>query len=370
MQNFETYFGATVEKPVVLPTLRLGYVALNDALPFIVAKESGIFARYGVDVKLSREIGWASIRDKIEYGELDAAQALAPIPFAATLGLGNRHPSECLVSLVINLNGNAITISKRMGDHVQDQVRRLKKGDFSHRSFGKPAFAVVSEYSSHHFLLRKWFLKHGIDPKKDVQIVILPPSQMPGVLAHGLIDGFCAGEPWSTRAVSNGSGVVAASSLDVDPGHVEKVLMVSHAFATRHSESHIRLIAAMIEACELCCDVDVRVGYASVLCEKKYLNCDEQEITVGLEGRISTQLTQKLGVLSSQFLRFDDNRPSQKHSKWILDNMRDAGLMKGVAFDNETISKIVFAEEYYASALKLRKQRMIASVETSAVAGV
>lgn len=341
---------------VLFPTLRVGYVALNDAIPFILAKELGIFRRYGLDVKLTREIGWATIREKIEFNELDAAQALAPIPFAAAMGLNNRHPMECLVSLILNLNGDTIALSRNLGDELTEQLERIKKGDFSHRSFGKPTFAVVSEYSSHHFLLRKWLKKNNIDPDKDIHMVILPPGQMPSVLRNDYIDGFCAGEPWGSKSVANGSAILAASSLDVDPGHVEKVLMVSHSFAVKRSDSHIRLIAALIEACEYADKMEQRSDYASLISQSNYLNCEEDVIRVGLEGRISTQETSQLGILSSQFLRFDENRPTSKHSKWILKNMSEAGLLKDVTVDPLTISKIVFAEEYFESALKLKKQ--------------
>ena len=60
--------------------LRLGYVALVDGAPLVMAKELGLFEKYGVNVVLSREVGWAAIRDKIIYGELDAAHAPAGKP--------------------------------------------------------------------------------------------------------------------------------------------------------------------------------------------------------------------------------------------------------------------------------------------------
>src|SRR4051812_19202994 len=52
--------------------LRLGFVPLNDSAPIIMAQELGLFAKYDLKVKLCREAGWATIRDKIVYGELDA----------------------------------------------------------------------------------------------------------------------------------------------------------------------------------------------------------------------------------------------------------------------------------------------------------
>src|SRR5256885_6396198 len=91
--------------------LRIGFVPLTDCAPLIMAAELGLFARYGLSVTLGREIGWATVRDKIVYGELDAAHALAAMPIAATLGLGSIQ-CDCLTGLVLSLNGNAITLSQ------------------------------------------------------------------------------------------------------------------------------------------------------------------------------------------------------------------------------------------------------------------
>ena len=56
-----------------LGRFRIGYVPLIDAAPLIVADALGFFARAGVQVSISRELGWGSIREKIVYGELDGA---------------------------------------------------------------------------------------------------------------------------------------------------------------------------------------------------------------------------------------------------------------------------------------------------------
>src|SRR4051812_30239982 len=65
--------------------IRLGFVALTDCAPLAMAQELGLFQKYGLRVVLEKELGWASIRDKIIYGELEAAHALAAMPLAATL---------------------------------------------------------------------------------------------------------------------------------------------------------------------------------------------------------------------------------------------------------------------------------------------
>src|SRR5437867_1222843 len=81
-----------VQKPMPvhqskMALLRLGFVPLTDAAPLILAQELGLFRKHGLRVTLHRELGWATIRDKIVFGELDAAHALAPTPAAATPGL-------------------------------------------------------------------------------------------------------------------------------------------------------------------------------------------------------------------------------------------------------------------------------------------
>src|SRR6185503_14848706 len=94
-------------------SLRLGFVPLNDSAPLIMASELGLFAKYDLRVQLSRELGWATIRDKIIYGGLDAAHALATMPVATSFGLGSIR-CETLTALILNLNGNAITLSNHL----------------------------------------------------------------------------------------------------------------------------------------------------------------------------------------------------------------------------------------------------------------
>src|SRR5437016_13629376 len=98
------------DKTKLATGLRIGFVPLTDCAPLIMAQELGLFRKYGLRVALHRELGWATIRDKIIFGELDAAHALAAMPVAATLGLSSIR-CDCLTGLVLNLHGNAITLA-------------------------------------------------------------------------------------------------------------------------------------------------------------------------------------------------------------------------------------------------------------------
>ena len=54
-------YGANPPKRIV----KLGFIPLTDCAPLVIAKEMGFFAKYGVDVQLSKEASWAVVRDKI-----------------------------------------------------------------------------------------------------------------------------------------------------------------------------------------------------------------------------------------------------------------------------------------------------------------
>jgi len=49
--------------------LRAGFVPLVYWAPLVMAQQLGLFARHGLSVPLNREIGWATVRDKIIYDE-------------------------------------------------------------------------------------------------------------------------------------------------------------------------------------------------------------------------------------------------------------------------------------------------------------
>src|SRR5690606_41591792 len=88
--------------------LRLGYIPLTDCLPLVVAQERGFFAAQGLEVELCCEPSWANIRDKLIVGQLDGAQALAPMLLATSLGIGGMK-KPVGTAFLLGLYGNAIT---------------------------------------------------------------------------------------------------------------------------------------------------------------------------------------------------------------------------------------------------------------------
>jgi ABC-type nitrate/sulfonate/bicarbonate transport system substrate-binding protein len=271
-----------VTKRSATKQLRVGFVPLVDCAPVVMARELGLFAKCGLDVTLSREIGWASVRDKIIFRELEASQAVAGMVVAATRGLGS-IPCECVTGLVLNLHGNAITISNelsRRGVRTAAELRRAIEEDRGRRAY---TFGVVFSYSSHMFLLRQWLKSGGIDPDRDVHLAVVPPPLMFTNLVAGHLDGFCVGEPWNAVTAQAGAGVRVATSRQLAPLHPEKVLMVRADFADERAEEHGRLIAALLEACAWCDEPANRRRLAEVLAQPRYVNAPVQAIRASLD---------------------------------------------------------------------------------------
>ena len=131
--------------------------------------------------------------------------------------------------------------------------------------------ATVHLFSMHTFQLRMWLRAGGVDPDREVRIIVLPPEQMCDSLARGIIDGFCVGEPWNTLAVQQGIGAVAATGYEIWNNAPEKVLGVTEAWHNHHPATHLRLRIAIMAACQALADPAQRELAAQILSQAQYL---------------------------------------------------------------------------------------------------
>jgi ABC-type nitrate/sulfonate/bicarbonate transport system substrate-binding protein len=336
--------------------LRLGFVGLTDCAPLVVAKERGLFAKYGLQVELTREIGWATIRDKILYGELEAAHAPAGLLLAASAGL-NTVPAACLTALVLNLHGNAIVLSQKLakagatdGHRLRERVRRKRE---------PLTFGVVYQWSSHHVLLRQWLRDHGIEPDKDVQLVIVPPSQVFSNLRAGHLDGYCVGEPWASLAVMKGAGFVVARSAELAPLHPEKVLMVRQDFSTRCHDEHLALVAALIEACAWCDAPEHRETLVKWLARPNYVNAPAEALRTSLGGKYDFGLGRVEECPGANLFSVGGaNEPTPARAQWMIDGLIRTGLVEPDRLPADLPAQC-FRPDLYAAARALVSQTQI-----------
>lgn len=309
-------------------TLRIGYVPLIDAAPLLVAEAMGYFEKKGLKVQMSRELGWGSVRDRIVYGELDAAHAPGGLVFSVLCGT-HAQPRRVATDLVMNLQGNAITLSRGLWERGVRDARSLKlmvRGEVPK----KLAFAVVSPFSSHLILLREWLRGAGVNPDSDVRIVVLPPPLVGEHMREGLIDGFCAGEPWNSAAVLAGEGWIAATSATMSPWHPEKVLMVAEELMRTDEYSLLR--EAVVKACRWCDASENREALVDLLHECELGGVGRQGLANSLVGPMDLGAGEEASAQWMHcFHRHDANTASKQKAVWYFDGLIEAGSLPGHA---------------------------------------
>ena len=341
----------TFISPLRRGPLRIGFVALTDAAPIVMAKEQGLFSKHGIDVELSREVGWATIREKIIYGELDAAHAPAPMLWSTRLGLGSA-PSAVLTAIVLNLHGNAITLSERLWDAGVRDPASLRDEARRRRGERKLTFGVVFTFSSHHLFLLAWLRAAGLDPARDVRIVVVPPAQMFRNLAAGTIDGYCVGEPWNSLAVREKAGWCPAWSATFQPRHLEKVLMVTEKFATERHAEHTAVIQALNEACLWCHEPAHREQLAQTLAGPHYINQSARIIAPALLGAFDCGHEQIASIPDFHIFHGEDtNCPNVEKATLLQRDLVEAGLIEEATAD-DTLPAKLFRTDLFHQAVR------------------
>ncbi|MCC3407135.1 MAG: ABC transporter substrate-binding protein [Microcoleus sp. PH2017_10_PVI_O_A] len=309
--------------------LDIGFIPLTDCAPLVVAKEKGFFQAHGLEeVTLSREPSWKEIAKGIGQGRLDAAQMVAGMPIAMLLGLDGAAPVPVNSALTLSRNGNSIIFGK----HLYDQgIRTLK--DFKAAIAKTPdrghTLGMVHSASMHNLLFRYWLAAGGIDPDRDVALTVIPPAQMVSNLKAGNIDGYCAGDPWNSKAVNDGTGFAMARSLDILPGHIEKVLGVSEDWAQKYPQTHVALVKALLEACEYCDDRRNREEILELICQEEYIGADPKDIRPGFLDPYNsgTEAQPEMLYNFNQFYVDQTNCPDRLEMVWVMAQMARWGLI-------------------------------------------
>jgi len=307
--------------------LAIGFIPLSDCAPLVVAQEKGFFHRHGLEqVELRREANWKTLETNMRQSVLDAAQMVAGLPYAMTLGLQGQEPLPMSTALTLSRNGNAITLHRRFREAGVQDVAGLKRWIEAHPE-QRPVFAMVHPASMHNLILRAWLASAGIDPDRDVNLIVIPPPQMVATLRAGTIDGFCAGEPWNTHAVLRGVGTVIATDTELWNGHSEKVLGVRQDWAAAYPRTHEALVGALLEACQWCDQPANREELCDLLAGSAFVGADPATLRPALVGPFDRG--QGEPAAEPELLRFHgggSNAPDRDDAVWILTQLARWGI--------------------------------------------
>ncbi len=277
-----------------LTIVRAGFIPLVDCAVLAVAREKGFAESQGINLQLNKEASWANIRDRLNIGQFDVAHMLAAMPIAASLGVG--HIKVPMVApMALGFGGNAITVSHTLYNELKDtgadlgdplsgaqalrQVVDKRRGDNAEPlSFGQ-----VFPFSCHNYQLRYWMASAGIDPDRDVRLVVIPPPFMVESLEAGQVDGFCVGEPWNAQAADQDVGVVLIRPGRFWPTGPEKVLGMQERWASENPDTLKALLPALNEAATWADDPANRAELAALLSGPAYLDVSEAVVLTALD---------------------------------------------------------------------------------------
>jgi nitrate/nitrite transport system substrate-binding protein len=328
--------------------IKLGFIPLTDCAPLIVAKELGLFAKYGVDVELEKEASWAVVRDKILNGEIDGAHCLFSMPFSVYTGVGGVAGKEMKIAMVLNNNGQAITLSKDFCGLVGfKEVNKAAAAVKNVQSRKEVTFAMTFPGGTHDIWLRNWMAAAGIN-QKSVGIITIPPPQMVANMRVDNMEGFCVGEPWNGVAAAQNVGFTHISSQDIWKDHPEKALVVNAAFATTDRDDLKKVMKALIEACKWLDVMGNRSKAASWLTKPNYVNAPLQVIEARLKG--SYDLGCELGVqkYKDDYMTFYNNgivnTPKKSNAIWFMAQYVRFGYLKADPAYKAIADKLILSD--------------------------
>lgn len=316
--------------------LRAGFIPLVDASVLIAAAEFGFARKEGVTLDLVKDVSWANVRDRLAFRQFDIAHMLSPMPVASMLGLGS-NPSPTITPFSLGQGGNAITLSTRLFERMREiagiaenataleNAEALAKVLEVMRKRGEPlpTLGMTYPFSSHNYEFRYWLAAGGIDPDRDVKLVVVPPPMTSDALAAGAIDGFCVGAPWNMVASERGVGRIVAAKQDIWPSAPEKVIGMRPDWAESRPETVSRLLVALDGAARWCDRPENHDALAEALASPRLIAAPVDIIRHVLAGQFSLDAKGNRRIIKDYFTfhRGFANYPRPSHALWLYSQM-------------------------------------------------
>ncbi len=313
---------------------KLGFIALTDAAPLIIAKEKGLFEKYGLpDVEVAKQASWGATRDNLVLGGaangIDGAHILTPMPYLMEAGkvTQNNVPVPMSILARLNLDSQGISVAS---EYAQTGVgldsSKLKEVFAAKKAEGKEIkVAMTFPGGTHDLWLRYWLAAGGIDPDKDVSTIVVPPPQMVANMKVGNMDAFCVGEPWNEQLVNQGIGFTACTTGELWKGHPEKAFSMRSEWIEKNPNAAKALMMAVMEAQIWADSMDNKEEMATILGKRQWFNVPPKDVLGRLKGNINYgngRVAENTG-LEMKFWKDHASYPFKSHDLWFLtENIR------------------------------------------------
>ena len=275
---------------------KLGYIALTDAAPLIIAKEKGMFAKYGVpDMEILKQASWGATRDNMALGSkangIDGGHILRSKVHLYSTGkvMQNNQPLPMYTLINLDEDCQGLSVSNEYKDlPVGIDSSPLKAAFAAKKAAGKEVkVAVTFPGGTHDLWMRYWLAAGGIDPDKDVSTIVVPPPQMVANMKVGTMDAFCVGEPWNEQLVTQDIGFTAATTGELWKNHPEKALGMRADWVDANPKATVAIMMAIMEAQQWCEKLENKAEMAEIIGRRQWFNVPVSDIIGRIKGEIN-----------------------------------------------------------------------------------
>jgi nitrate/nitrite transport system substrate-binding protein len=328
---------------------RLGFIALTDSSPLIIAKERGLFTKHGMpDVEVLKQASWGATRDNLVLGSagggIDGAHILSPMPYQFTAGVNVSAPLPMNILARLNTNGQAISVGNDLKTVKVGLNSAGAKPKFSQlKAAGNTAkVAMTFRGGTHDLWVRYWLAAGGINPDTDVSTIVIPPPQMVANMRSGTQDAFCVGEPWNGQLVNQKIGYTACLTSELWMNHPEKALGMRADWVAKYPNAARAITSAVIEAQMWCDQMKNRPAMCSIVSGRQYVNVPINDILPRLQGNIDYG-DGRAYKGSSHYMKFwADNAsfPYKSHDLWFVTENTRWGIMSAATDKTALVNKV------------------------------
>jgi nitrate/nitrite transport system substrate-binding protein len=340
----------------------LGFIALTDSSPLIVAKEKKLFDKYGItDANVAKQASWGTTRDNVVLGSgaggIDGAHILTPKPYQISMGTttAENKPVPMYILSRLNTNGQAISVSRElMPAGAKTDSSPLKKVFAEKKAAGKEVkCAMTFPGGTHDCWIRYWLAAGGIDPDKDVSTIVVPPPQMVANMKVGNMDAFCVGEPWNEQLIHQSIGYSACTTGDIWKDHPEKSLALRADWVDKNPKAALAVLQAVLEAAQWADKLENAAELSDIVGKRQWFNVPPADIVNRIKGEVDYGDGRKINDrnLSMKFWRDHASYPFQSHELWFLTENQRWGKLP-MDLDTKAIIGKVNREDLWREAAK------------------
>jgi len=320
---------STSGEALEVTSAKLGFIALTDCAPLIIAKEKKLFDKYGMTgVEVVKQASWPVTRDNLELGSqgggIDGAHILSPMPYFLSLGTitKTKKPVPMYILARLNTNGQAISVANSYKElKVGLDSKSLKNSFAKAKSSGKESkVAITFPGGTHDLWMRYWLASGGIDPNKDVSLIPVPPPQMVANMKVGNMATFCVGEPWNSQLVNQKLGYTATTTGEIWKNHPEKAFTMRKDWVDKNPKAAKAILMAILEAQQWCEKPENKKEMVEIISGRQYLKVPPDIILGRLEGTIDygDGRLVKNSPTAMKFWADNASYPYKSHDLWFL----------------------------------------------------